>query len=50
VPGHELRVLAGLAQVATVQRLVLADIHQPGCSGLTELADLRRRLPEVYRF
>ena len=42
--------LAGLKQLETKPRLVLADIHLPGCSGLAGLADLRHRLPEVALF
>jgi DNA-binding NarL/FixJ family response regulator len=45
--GSHQEFLAGLAQVATLPSLVLADIHLPGCSGLTGLAGLRQRLPAV---
>jgi DNA-binding NarL/FixJ family response regulator len=39
--------LDGLAQVATVPHLVLADMRRPGCADLTGLASLRQRLPQV---
>jgi CheY-like chemotaxis protein len=42
--GTHQEFLAGLKQVAMLPQLVLADIHLPGCSGLTELAGLRQRL------
>jgi DNA-binding NarL/FixJ family response regulator len=45
--GTHQEFLAGLKQVATLPQLVLADIHLPGCSGLTELAGLRQRLPTM---
>jgi DNA-binding NarL/FixJ family response regulator len=48
--GSHQEFLAGLKQLATKPRLVLADIHLPGCAGLTGLADLRQRLPEVTLF
>lgn len=45
--GSHQEFLAGLKPLATKPRLVLADIHLPG---LTGLADLRQRLPEVALF
>ncbi|TPG64603.1 LuxR C-terminal-related transcriptional regulator [Hymenobacter nivis] len=48
--GSHQEFLAGLKQLATKPRLVLANIQLPGCSGLTGLADLRQRLPEVTLF
>jgi DNA-binding NarL/FixJ family response regulator len=39
-----------LPHVATPPNLVLADIHLPGCSGLTGLAGLRQQLPAVEIF
>jgi DNA-binding NarL/FixJ family response regulator len=48
--GSHQEFLAGLKQLTTKPRLVLTDIHLPGCSGLTGLADLRQRLPEVALF
>lgn len=48
--GSHQEFLAGLKQLATKPRLVLADIHLPGCAGLTGLADLRQRLPEMALF
>ena len=39
--------VAGLAELASLPRLVLVGVYVPGHSGLLGLADLRQRLPEV---